>query len=147
MLRLEVTMDDELTPRLERLVRQRLAAARNAVVQQAAERVLADTIFANPVDTARSRAAWVAALEQLGGTPPAQWRGESPTAEAEGRALGTGTRQEDRDTTEIRATNDVEYVPFLEYGTRQMAPVGMVRRSLSGVRSLLTQLLRRALRS
>lgn len=144
-MRVTVTVEDEVSANLERFVQSRLPEARLEMVEEAARLALTETIRANPVDTARSRAAWVASLEQLGGVPPADWRGPHPTADDEGRGQAMLTQQHERDVTEIVAGNLVEYVPFLEYGTSRMRPFGMVRRALGRLRPLVAALFRRAL--
>ena len=50
---------------------------------------------------------------------------------------GTTSRSESGSRTELAATNGVEHVIYLEYGTRKMAPREMVRRSLEEVRELV----------
>lgn len=97
------------------------------------------TIIHNPVDTARSRSAWVTSLKQLGGVPPTGWRGADP----ESAAIAEGTERSHLDSressrqSERRATNAVHYVVFLEFGTSSMVPFRMVQRSLMSVRLLL----------
>lgn len=120
---------------------------RRQAVEETFRELLAETIRLNPVETARSRAAWVAALEQLGGLPPAGWQGPQPTGESEGRGLGRLDHDDGADVTDIAATNGVRYVPFLEYGTQRMAPFGMVRRALSRARHRLLERLRQQWRS
>lgn len=146
-MRTELDWHNDVSPRLRRLAHTRLPDLRRAAVEETFRELLSETIRLHPVETARSRAAWVAALEQLGGAPPAGWQGPRPTAEAEGRSLGRLHRHDGADVTDIAATNDVVYVPFLEYGTRRMAPFGMVRRALSRARRRLLERLRQQLRS
>jgi hypothetical protein len=146
-MRIELQWHNEASPRLRRLRHTRLPAMRREAVEETFRELLSETIRLNPVQTARSRAAWVAALEQVGGTPPAGWQGPQPTGESEGRRLGVLRRHHEADVTDLAATNGVRYVPFLEYGTRRMAPFGMVRRALSRARRLLLEQLRRSWRS
>lgn len=146
-MRIILEWRNDASPRLRRLADARLPAVRREAVEETFREMLAETIQLNPVETARSRAAWAAALEQLGGTPPAGWRGPRPTAESEGRGLGRLHRNDGPDVTEVAAANGVRYVPFLEYGTRRTAPRGMVRRALSRARRRLLDRLRQQWRS
>ena len=102
--------------------------------------VLRRTISRNPVDTGRSRSAWTAALQQLGGTPPAGRMGRSAEAISEGAGLGTVSQDETTSQSSVSATNGVSYVPLLEFGTRLQATHQMVERSLAEVRSQLRNL-------
>ena len=106
--------------------------ARRGLVRRVSRAALVGAIENNPVDTARARAAWVADLEQLGGAAPAGWEGSHPesAAIAEGRDLGDVEARDETQVTEIAATNRVDYINYLEYGTRRMSPFEMVRRSL-----------------
>jgi len=124
----------------------RLPDLRRRIITVAMKHALAETIRFNPVDTARSRAAWVRSLEQLGGTPPAGGQGSHPSAVDDGRALGQLQRHETADTTELTAFNSVDYVPHLEYGTSRMAPFAMARRALHGARQIMVNELRNLLR-
>ncbi|MFO1091824.1 MAG: hypothetical protein U0992_00725 [Planctomycetaceae bacterium] len=82
------------------------------------QQTLVDTLELNPVATGRSRAAWAAALAQIGIELPADWRGPQPdgAAIAEGAAQGTLTRSEDDSTTQINAENGVRYIRFWSTG-------------------------------
>ena len=134
MFSVQVDVDDEaLRQRLDLLREKEVPAARRDLSRRLMREVLRQTILRNPVDTARSRAAWVASLEQLGGTAPPGWRGPEPSASAidEGRGLQELTESQTHGETEIEARSGVSYVPYLEYGTRKMAPFAMVRRSLA----------------
>lgn len=141
-MRIDVSLADTASPALRELVRRTLPERRRTAVEATLADALADTIQTNPVDTARSRAAWVTSLEQLGGRPSAGWQGPQPTGEAEGRSAGALARQHDRDSSSAAATNAVAYVPFLEYGTSRMGPFAMVRRSLQLARDRLLARLR-----
>lgn len=105
--------------------------------------VLQRTILRNPVDTGRSRSAWAAALRQLGGTPPAAWQGSSPDSDA----LADGAKRFSLNVnntatrSEVAITNGVDYVVFLEFGTRSISPLRMVERSLTEVRDRLGNLI------
>ena len=122
---------------------------RRTVVEEIAGDVLSMTIERNPVDTGRSRSAWVASLAQLGETAPAGWQGPHPVAAALSEGAGRASLDitHDAESTTITITTAVPYVAFLEDGTRAMAPFLMVTRSLSQVRSRLADLLAAALHS
>ena len=103
---------------LDRLRRQSIPRARQHLIEEVMRRALVQTIEHNPIRTGRSRQAWEACLEQIGGG-----------------AAGEGTVQNSNtdETTTIEATNNVNYVPYLEYGTSHMAPFAMVRDALAAV--------------
>ncbi|MCA9053859.1 MAG: hypothetical protein KDA75_08480 [Planctomycetaceae bacterium] len=145
-MRIDIQIDDQLSPSVRRFLGAPLADGRRTAVESTARDALADTIRLNPVDTARSRAAWVDALERLGGTPPAGWQGPQGDGEAEGRAAATLVKDHDRDQSLVSATNAVGYVGFLEYGTSRSRAFAMVRRSLLLARERLLQRLRRIFR-
>lgn len=134
-MRLQITTN--LQPLLDRLraIQRTLPARRQSLAQQLAQSVLHQTILANPVDTARSRAAWVVPLEQLGGTPPQNWQGPhpNPTAIREGANAGTLTRTQTDNTTTLIISNAVSYIAYIEYGTRHTPPRSMLRRSLNNI--------------
>jgi hypothetical protein len=134
-MRLHITAN--LQPLLDRLraLQRTLPARRQALTRPLAQQVLQQTIQSNPVDTARSRAAWVAPLEQLGGTPPQNWQGPhpNPTAIKEGANAGTLTQSQTDHVTSLAISNAVPYIAYLEYGTRQAAPQSMLRRSLTAL--------------
>ena len=121
--------------RLRDLVRYRVPDARRQMVERGMEATLESTIELNPVDTGRSRAAWKAALDQLRGSANTGVSAEGPIGE--GTARGSLTHEHDETTTDLAATNAVNYVPFLEYGTSRMTPYQMVRRSLAMVRGVI----------
>lgn len=109
----------------------RLLNSRRQFVERLLRDTLARVIPLTPVDTGRSRAAWVNALEQLGGSPPPGWQGETPTDVDTGRNRGHIERHDAQDVSDILAVNEVDYVHFLEYGTSQQSPHAMARRALS----------------
>lgn len=138
-MQIQFEIEDQASARLESMAGRELSEARSRLIEQAMEQTLIDTLELNPVDTGRSRAAWAAALQQLGVDVQGDWRGPHPdgAAIAEGAAQGTLTRSDDDSTTLINAENGVRYIGFLEYGTRRMAPVAMVRRALAAVQAEL----------
>jgi len=108
----------------------KLDAARADLVREAMIQALQRVIERNPVDTARSRAAWVNALEELGGIAPAGWEGPHPTAVEQGRSLSELNWNEETSRSRISVTNGVDYVSDLEYGTSRKSPFAMVRTAL-----------------
>lgn len=130
-MRLDIQVDkQQLIDRLESFSTDELPQQRQEGVQKTADALLQSTIDLNPVRSGRSRAGWEAARESL----------VSGQSGAEGKA----SVMSDADTTEIRATNHVEYVHYLEYGTSRMAPFAMVRRSIRNVISMLPNLFARS---
>lgn len=129
-MHMEIRMRGDAATRLRQLAGKQLASARTNLVREAMVEALQATIENNPVATGRSRAAWVVALEELGGTPPAGWEGTAPRGTEEGRQLGSLSQDESADQSSVAATNAVHYVTFLEYGTSRKAPVAMARRGL-----------------
>jgi hypothetical protein len=133
-MRIEIQVVNAASPALRSLAKEGVSDARRRMVDQGMSAALASTIRLNPVRTGRSRAAWSAALEHLGGTPS---RMELSGPAAEGAAKGSLSREDGERTTAVSATNAVSYVPFLEYGTSKMSPFAMVRRSLAVVQRLI----------
>ncbi|HTN01235.1 MAG TPA: hypothetical protein VL132_05125 [Planctomycetaceae bacterium] len=110
----------------------RAAAAPGNAVQQAGVALLQNIIAANPVDSGRSRSAWVAALEDLGGSPPDGWEGNhpDPAAIADGASLGSAEFSDNGTHAEVSFFNGVDYIDLLEYGDIGRRPRAMVRRNL-----------------
>jgi len=134
-MRVRFEIEDRVSERLEGAAGRELSEARRRMVEDAMRAALIETMQRNPVETGRSRAAWGAALRQLGGEAPADWGGASPNAAAiaEGAARSVLERNDHESTTTVSASNGVRYIGFLEYGTRKMAPFAMVRRALLSV--------------
>jgi hypothetical protein len=128
---IKVQVDDRVSGRLRELIDQDLPESRRDLVQDAMREALSQVAKLNPVETGRSRAAWVVALEQFGGGPVAA-QGVA-AAIAEGARLGSVERGEQESITEAAATNAVRYVKYLEYGTSKMGAFAMVRRALASV--------------
>ncbi len=145
-MRIDVLVTDSLTPAIRQFASRQLPQRRDAATESTLRDTLTDVVRLTPVETGRSRAAWVASLEELGGRPPAGWQGPQPTGEVEGRSAGQLTRQYTQDTSEAVAENRVAYVPFLEYGTSRMSPFAMVRASLVQARQRLMDRLQRLFR-
>lgn len=132
----EVTVDvdaDGLASAL-RDASSRIAAGRAERVLAASRLVIGRIAALTPVETGRLRDGWDAAAANIaigidGGTG------------GDGDAVVTS----DTGTTVVIASNRVPYGPFVEYGTRQQAPAGMVRRGVSDspaeVLAMLSELL------
>jgi len=110
-----------------------LAYRREAYVRKIAQQVLERTIARHPVETARSRAAWVKSLIDLGGTPPPGWQGSNASGRAveEGLAAGKISENDEGDATEIKIINRVPYAGHLEYGTSDTPEFAMLRGALA----------------
>lgn len=123
---LEMTVDvdaDGLASAL-RDASSRIAAGRAERVLTASRVMIGRIAALTPVETGRLRDGWEAAASSIaigidGGTG----------------GDGDATVTSDAGTTEVIASNRVPYGPFVEYGTRQQAPAGMVRRGVSDSRS------------
>ena len=126
-MQLKVQIDkQQLMDRLESFADDDLPQIRQQGVQRTADAVLQSTRDLNPVRSSRSRAGWDAARESL--------------LSGQGSRDGDATMTNDQDTTNIRATNYVEYVHHLEFGTSKMPPFAMLRRSIRKVISMLPNL-------
>lgn len=141
-VRIRMTVDDRASPWLKELRERDLPAARRELVQDASREALSQTIRLNPVETGRSRAAWVAALRQLGGEAPPGQEGGNAAAMAEGSGLGAAEMRDEDPRTEATAVSRVRYIGYLEYGTSKMAAFAMVRRALAGVQQRVARLFR-----
>lgn len=93
---------------------------RRAAATGFAQRILQRVIESTPVETGEARSAWNDAIILLG----------SHGGQSDGSDV---TVDEEEGMTEIRMTNRVRHVVFLEYGTRRMAARGIVRRVLGEV--------------
>lgn len=93
------------------------------VLEQIVERVAAR----HPVETGRARAAWIDAVSQIRNG----MGGNSKDARAD------QTDEADRTTAEV--TNEVDYVVFLENGTRRMQPRHMVGRAMAEASAIVAQ--------
>ena len=99
-------------------LRLRHTRVRRRLVKGTLLRVVDQVIARHPVDTGRSRDAWIDAANQL-------WDG-SVDADSEGHAM----QREEKVQTTMEVTNEVDYVVFLEEGTRKLQGRQMVSRSL-----------------
>jgi len=121
-VRVQIEIDEDLRRTLQEFAERRLREVRERFVETVMTQTLSETSANNPVATGRSRAAWEAALAQV-----------SAAGNGTDSSEGTLERTATPDTTELRATNSVPYVPSLEYGTFRRAPAAMVRRALTHV--------------
>jgi len=112
----------------------RTPRARRRLTRRVSRMVLRETVQRNPVDTGR---AWVESLEQLGGSAPAGWEGSHPESDAiaEGRGRSRVVESGERHLSEVAAVSGVDYINYLEFGTRKMSPVQMVLQRLLGART------------
>lgn len=95
---------------------QRLPEIADVVIRKSAADIVAETAKQWPVDTGRSRAAWIAAVSDAETT-------------------------QSRSTVSITVTNPVNYAPFIEYGTINVAPGGHLQRAIRIVRSDAAEML------
>jgi hypothetical protein len=141
-MQMDIRVSGDAAEDLRQLAGARLDRARQELMRESMIESLQEIIMGNPVDTARSRAAWVSSLEGLGGSPPSGWEGAHPTAIAEGRGRGKFSLQDSQGQTRVTADNSVDYVALLEYGTSRSAPYAMVRRALTHVAGRVSSLFR-----
>lgn len=127
---------------LRELAEAPLNSARENLVRESMISALQTVVERNPVRTGQARAAWVQSLEELGGTAPAGWEGPQGTGVSTGRGLGMLSVDEGDETSRIEATNAVDYIAYLEYGTSKKAPFAMVRSALHQLRSRLSSFFR-----
>lgn len=142
MLKLEFRVNGDATERIRDLAESQVSRACHDLVQGIAQQSLQSIITENPVESGRSRAAWVQALEQLGGTAPPGWEGPHGYGVADGRKQGSGTLIDGNSFSEAKISNSVNYVRYLEYGTSRISPFAMVRRSLQRQRQAIAELFR-----
>jgi hypothetical protein len=104
---------------LEDLQQRRTPRFRQRLTQRVLEQVVDRVVARHPVETGRARDAWLSAASQTRtGTS-----GNTNDAQSD--------RTEDADRTSVEATNEVDYVVYLENGTRRMRPFHIVRRALA----------------
>ncbi len=141
-IRLRFEVDDTATPSLARSA-ERLPVARRELVERLMREGLTRIVERNPVETGRSRTAWVQSLERLGGQAPPGWTGPLPSGVQRGRTEGRLVRSDTEDRTLIEAMNAVPYIAFLEYGTVRMSAFAMVRKTLAELLQRLNRIARR----
>ena len=134
-MRVSVKVEDRASELFRELAERELPEARRDLVRDAMREALSQVVRLNPVETGRSRAAWVRTLEQMGGEAPQGWRGPraNGAAIAEGSGAAAVEQADEESLTTAAATSSVKYVRYLEYGTSKMGAFAMVRRALLGV--------------
>lgn len=144
MMHVRFELDDRVSARLREMSSRELPEARREMVDRTLREALTETVRLNPVETGRSRAAWIAALVQAGGDAASDVRGTGTEAAAvaEGTALGSAERFEEESVSSAGGTSRVRYVKYLEYGTSRMAAFAMVRRALVSVQQRVGRLFR-----
>lgn len=128
-MKIEFEIEDAVTEAVRRLLEVEVPRARQRFVDKVAAEVLSQTADGNPVRTGRSRAAWEVAASQF----------SLSIAGAASRSVNTSADSQvevahDAETTLVTVTNSVPYIAHLEYGTANMSPFAMLRRSLAAVR-------------
>lgn len=130
MLRIDVL--NPVSARLRELRQDKLPQARRQMINSLAREALQRTSELTPIRTGRTRNSWLQAAQQL---DPSSLGASSSNTSSEGNA----TQHEELHSSTVVARSSVPYVPFLEYGTRHLRPVAMVRRALQALPPLLRQ--------
>jgi hypothetical protein len=135
-MELTITLEDALTPKLQKLVA-KSPSFRDKALRKTAFDLLNKIILRTPVDLGRARGGWFVGMKNLmtkgggkGGIEIYKQGGSSEgyaQGEKEGKYSETGTGGK----KVIEITNAVPYILFLEYGHSKQAPRGMVRISIS----------------
>lgn len=145
-MRLKLEVETETAEEWLQDWRDRVDRRRFALGRSIAELALQRIVEGNPVDTGRSRAAWVAGGQQASLNVSGAGQGGDPQATSAGMSAGTGRMEEEEGRSWYEIVNTVDYVPFLEYGTQRMPAAAMVRASLwrtaSDARAALSDLMR-----
>lgn len=102
------------------------------VVRRIALEVWKEVTGRSPVDTGRFRAAWMTNLDEASDVVPPEGTYAAPAAPD----LSAATLK-----NRIFVTNGVSYAVFLEEGSSQQAPAGIVRVSLAQVQAELDTLI------
>jgi hypothetical protein len=129
-----------------RAFQQKARGNRERVGRQIFFELLKRVILKTPVDTGRARGGWGAGAEVYGiRIPQGGGRGadgrftSGGAGAAEGRALSEYTETTTGTTIRLRCVNNVVYIVFLEHGSSDQAPIGMVRISMMEVEQMLGQ--------
>jgi len=127
-IELRVRVDGSLLQEsLEDLRKRRTPRFRQKLTQRVLEQVVERVVARHPVETGRARDAWLSALSQIrSGTS-----GNSKDARSD--------RTDERDRTSVEVTNEIDYVVYLENGTRRMHPFHMVGRAMSESPAIVVQ--------
>lgn len=119
--------------KLRKLAEHDLPQKRHEFIRRCMIQVLKKTVENNPVNTGRSRAAWVESLEQLGGKPHEGWQGATGLGVPEGRFLSFLDQHDGQDESSFLAVNAVFYTVFLEYGTEGRPTYQMAGRAIANL--------------
>ena len=113
---------------LDDLQHQTVPRFRQQLAHGVMERIVDRVVARHPVETGRAREAWISAANQI-----RDGRGES-SKDARSR------QTDDTDHTAVEVTNEVDYVVFLENGTRRMRPRNLVGRAMAEASTILAQI-------
>jgi hypothetical protein len=102
-------------------VQQRITGARSLLIQSSISAALTDIIESTPVQTGEARAGWQGELNRVGNSPAA--------TPSEHLSLQS-------------ATNTVDHIVYLEYGTSRMQPRSSVRPALARLESSVRSMFR-----
>lgn len=110
-------------------IQKRAGVAQKTFIRKISIDLLRKIIEKNPVNTGRSRAAWAPLFTMLGEAIP---EAAPPTLlpENQGEPEGSVEESGSDDNYYLLIANNVPYVVYLEYGTSDQAPEGMVRISM-----------------
>ena len=122
-MRIQITTDDTLIQKFRDHAASTVPSARRLLADRLRQEALADLTRETPVRTGRLQQGWIAAATGQGS------EGTSREADLAGRSHRA-------------ATNQVDYVGYVEYGTSRMAPRRLARAALSRVRRLAAVLFR-----
>ncbi len=122
-------------------IQKRTGVAQKTFIRKIGIDLLRKIIEKNPVDTGRSRAAW-APLFEAEGLPIPEADPVATLLEGHGAVEGRIEEGETKGGYYLTIVNNVPYVLYLEYGSSDQAPEGMVRVSMQE----LLEELRRAFR-
>ncbi|MFO1006143.1 MAG: hypothetical protein U0929_09300 [Planctomycetaceae bacterium] len=102
-------------------VQQRITGARSQLVQSAISAALTDVIESIPVQTGEARAGWQGELNRVANSPAAS---------------------SSEHISQQSATNTVDHIVYLEYGTSRMQPRSTVRPALVRLESTARSMFR-----
>lgn len=128
----------EFSAAIEKFVEQMPQIA-DIVIRKSAMDIVAETAREWPVDTGRSRAAWIAAVSD---PPTANYAGNREKNIPGGVVVADSLKtKSESGNFSITVTNPVNYAPFIEYGTVNVAPRGHLQRAIRIVRTDAGELL------
>ena len=112
--------------------------ASETIVRTAVLEIMTRVLKTWPVDTGRSRGAWLAVFDhaqaKLGGPGLSPPQKGNPSAIAEGRAKGLYEERQGVRGFNAKLVNGVDYAPSLEGGSSTQAPTGSLRNAMSSMR-------------